>query len=86
MAKKTAYIGYSEEDIRKMENGFFTLQLGGDFVFEDGFYVFTKSEINRLYNKTLKYLLDIVDKGNEKDRIYALDLISKLIVLPMRLH
>ena len=86
MAKKTKYVGYSEEDVRKMENGYFILQFGGDFVFEDGFYLFTKSEINKLYNKTLKDLLGIIQNGSEKDRAYALDLIPGLVILPMRLH
>jgi hypothetical protein len=86
MTKKTAYIGYSEEDVRKMENGFFVLQLGGDFVFEDGFYLFTKNEINKLYSKTLKDILGIIKNGSEKDRAYALNLIPGLLILPMRLH
>jgi hypothetical protein len=69
-----------------MENGYFCLQFGGDFVFQDQYYIFTEREMIKLYNSTLKNLLGIIKDGDEKDRKFALDLIGGLIVRPMRLH
>ena len=87
MAKKqSAYIGYSTEEVCKIENAFYCLQFGGDFLSEEGCYLFTRNEISKLYNKTLKDLVDIVYDGSQKDSKYALNLICGLIVRPMRLH
>jgi hypothetical protein len=69
-----------------MENTFYVLRFGGDFVIEDNSYLFTKTEIAKLYNKTLNNLLSVIEDGNEKDRKYAMDLAASLFVQPMRLH
>ena len=84
--KESPYLGYTEEEVKRMENYFFVLQFGGDFVLEKREYLFTKAEISRLYNKYMKDLVKIVNNGNEKDRNYALDLIAGMSVKPLRLH
>lgn len=84
--KKSVYVGYSEEDVRRMENGYYMLQFGGDAVVQDGAYAFTPKEVTKLYNSTFKRLLDLIEDGSEKDRKYALDLVAGLLVKPMRLH
>lgn len=84
--KKSPYIGYTLEQVQEMENNFFVLQFGGDFVIQDGFYIFTKNEISKIYNNTLKDLTGVIEDGCEKDRKYALDLILGLAIKPMRLH
>ena len=86
MAKsKSAFVGYTEDQVKRMET-YFVLQFGGDFVLEDNYYLFTKSEVSKLYGNTLKDLLKLMDDGSDKEKAYALDLIGGLRVKPMRLH
>lgn len=86
MAKKSAFRGYSEDEVRTMENGYYILNFGGDFILENGFYLFTEKEATKLHRDTLRKVMDVVKNGNEKDKAYARDLLGKLIVQPMRLH
>lgn len=84
--KKSHYRGYTEDEVKRMESGYYCLILGGDFVLEGEMYLFTKQETAKLWNRTLKNLRDIVDNGADRDRVYALQLISSLLIEPMRLH
>lgn len=84
--RKSPYIGYTEKEVHRMENNFFVLQFGGDFMLQDKFYLFTHKEAFKLYSDTLKGLVSITIDGDEKDRNYALDLIGGLHIRPMRLH
>ena len=84
--RKSAYIGYSEKEVENMEQNYFCIQFGGDFICEDSYYLFTKSEAEKLYKVTLEDLVGIIESGEEKDRKYALDLIMGFLVRPMRLH
>jgi hypothetical protein len=84
--KKSPYPGYSLREVSKMENAFFVIRFGGDFLFHDGHHVFTRTEADKLYYATLGDLLDVVEDGNEKDRRYALDLLGTTSIQPMRLH
>jgi len=86
MAKKSHYVGYTDDEVRRMEAHYFCLVLGGDFVSEDRSYLFTKAEITKLHNNTLRNLIGIIEDGEEKDRNYALELIGTLNIKPMRLH
>ena len=83
---KYPFVGYTQEEVKRMEENYFVLQLGGDFVLEDDYYLFTKGEVSKLHKNMLKKLNDIIKDGNEKDRNYALDLICGLAIKPMRLH
>jgi len=84
--KKSAYLGYSEEEVVRMEANYYCLVMGIDFVQKDRFYVFDKKEISRLYKSTLKQLMAVVVDGSEKEKAHALDLIIKLNIQPVRLH
>lgn len=84
--KKSPYKGYTEEEVRNMENNYYCLVLGGDFILDDGMYLFTKGETAKLWNRTLRNLIDITENGEERDRKYAIHLIGGLIISPMRLH
>ena len=84
--KKSAFVHYSEKEVNRMERNYYCLQFGGDFLCEDNLFLFTKVEVARLYNDTLKDLAEIVQDGNEKDRNYALDLIATMQIKPMILH
>lgn len=84
--KESPFLGYSEEEVARMESKYFVLQFGGDFVTQDNYFLFTKSEVDKLYKDTLNDLVGIVKDGNEKDRRYALDLIAGLEVKQIRLH
>lgn len=86
MKKNSPFVGYTEKEVQKMENGYFCLQFGGDFILEDKFYLFTEKEVSRLYEDTLEDLLKIISDGDEKDRNYAISLIPGLIIQPMKLH
>lgn len=86
MAKKQSFFGYSDKEVAQMEAALFYIQFGGDAVAEEGYYLFTKAEAKRVYNKMLKDLVGIVADGNPKDKQYALDLIMGFVVKPMRLH
>lgn len=81
---KSVYVGYTEEEVNRMESQYFCLQFGGDFLLENDYYIFTKQEAIKPYNRTLKDLTEIVIDGTEKDRKYALDLIAGLAIKPMR--
>lgn len=84
--KKSPFIGYSVEEVRRMENGFFLVQMGGDFLAEDGHYLFTRKEAVKLYNSTYRDLSEIINDGNDKDRAYSTDLILGLLIQKMVLH
>jgi hypothetical protein len=85
-SKKSPYLGYSEEEVKRIESGHFVLNFGGDFVLQDNNYVFTKKEVSKIHRDILKKLLDILSNGSEKDRSYALDLMGGLVIQPMKLH
>ena len=84
--KKSNYVGYSEEDVVIMERNYFLLQFGNDFMAEEGSFLFTKIEIDKLYKRTLNNLMEIIANGSEKDRKHAMKLIGELTIRPMRLH
>lgn len=84
--KNLPFRGYTEKEVRRMENGYYCLVLGGDFVLQDKFYLFTEREISKLYEDTLENLLKIIEDGDEKDKQYAISLIPGLLIQPMRLH
>lgn len=84
--KKSPFSGYTEEQVKTMENNYFCLVMGGDFVSRDSYYLFTRAEVSKLHKDTLKNLVSIAEDGEEKDRIYAMDLICGLKIQPMRLH
>lgn len=87
MSKKNSpYIEYTLREVKNMEENYFILLFGGDCFVEDGYYLFTKAEVEKLYKTTLKDLMGIIADGNEKDRNYALGLIAGLTIKPMRLH
>lgn len=84
--KKYPYRGYTESEVFEMENGYFLLQFGGDFVLQDGIYLFTQKEVSKIYNDTLKRLVNVMNNGSKKDKKYATDLIGSLVIKKMRLH
>ena len=84
--KKSPFGGYTIEEVRRMENGFFLVQMGGDFLAEDGHYLFTRKEAIKLYNSTYNDLIKIINDGNDKDRAYSTELILGLMVQRMVLH
>lgn len=86
MDKKSPFIGYSVDEVNTMEGNYFCLVMGGDFIIQDKFYLFTKAEAKKVYRKMLKDLIKIAEDGNAKDSKYALDLIGGLAIKPMRLH
>ncbi len=83
---KSAYLGYTEQEIRMLEENYFTFQLGGDFVLEGDSYFFNRTEANRIYRNTVKDLRGITIDGSGKDRNYAIDLIGSLRIVPLRFH
>jgi hypothetical protein len=84
--KNSPYKGYTVEEVSTMEKSCFCVVLGGDFVQEDGIYLFTKKEADRLYKIYLKNLLSLIKTGEEKDRTYALDLLPGLIIRPLKVQ
>lgn len=84
--KKSAYKGYSEDDVRRIEDNFFCLEVGGDYWCEEGFYLFTKKEVIKVYNKVLDNLNDLMRSDSDKDRAYAIDLLGRMYVRQIRLH
>jgi hypothetical protein len=79
------YKDRTEKDIRAIESNYF-IQLGGDFVADEGSFLFTRKEAERMYNSTLKRLIGIVQNGSEKDVRFGIDLIGTLRIVPVRLH
>ena len=84
--RKSPYISFSLDDVAKIERTFYTINFGGDFLVHDNSHLFTQREAIKIYNTTMKDLLGIVRSGNEKDRIYALDLMWSTIIQPLKLH
>lgn len=80
------YVGYTEDELKNLESNYFTLVMGGDFVIADDIAVFTKSEVQKLYKKYSKDLINIVNDGDAKDRNYAMDLLSSMTIKPVRIH
>lgn len=80
------YVGYTEAELKNLESKYFTLIFGGDFVIEDEIAVFTKSEVQKLYKRYAKDLINIVNDGDAKDRNYAMDLLSSMTIKPVRIH
>jgi len=84
--KKSVYLEYSEKQVQKMEERFFVIQFGGDFVSQDDCFLFTKREAEIVFINTLNDMIGIIRDGNEKDRRYALDLILGMSIKPLRIH
>jgi len=83
---KFPYRGYTEKELRKMESTYYFLEMGGDFVSENGICSFTEKELSKLYNRTLNDLLSLAEDGSEKESKYAIDLIGSLRISCFRLH
>lgn len=86
MSKKKIFRGYTEQEVLEMETGFYLFNFGGDFFTDNGHYLFTKKEISKIYRDTFKKVKNTIIDGSDKEKAYALDLIGKLIIQPMRLH
>lgn len=86
MTNKNPYVAFTLKQVNSIEKNYFTLQFGGDFAHEDGSYLFTKKEVEKIYEKTINDLVGIIRNGNQKDKIYALDLILTTFILPARIH
>lgn len=80
------YKGYTEKELVHMEQNYYCLSLGGDFVMNNKFCTFTQKEMTKLYNQTLDRLVDLSTDNFEKDKKYAIDLIGSLRIVPFRLH
>ena len=83
--KKSPFVSYSIEEVNKMETNYFCLQFGDDFISDNG-YLFTGKEMEKIYDRTMNNLLDVIEEGTEKDRRHAMELMCGLFVVPFRLH
>lgn len=83
---KFPYKGYSKEELNHMENTYYFLILGGDFVSQNDIVTFSKQEIKKLYNQTLRNLVKLTEEGDARDGKYGVDLIGSLRIVPVRVH
>ena len=86
MKKKFPYVSVTEKELRDMERNSYVIFLGGDFLVYDGYNSFSKKEVEAIYEETLNDILSVIDKGEEKDRQYALKVLGTLRIAPMRMH
>jgi hypothetical protein len=85
--KKFPYIGYSEKELKYLEENFYFIQLGGDFIAVDGTHSFPQKEAGKLYWDALDDLVKMAKEGlDEKEVAYALNLIGSLRIQPVRVH
>lgn len=83
---KNPFVTYSEKEVALAESQYFVLHFGEELVSKGGYFFFTKDDINKLYRKTLKKLIDITKTGDNRNKKHALKMIAELVIRPMRLH
>lgn len=83
---KSPFKGFTVAEINKAERNSYVLQIGNDFYSVDGDMVFTANQVEKYYDNLMVNILHTLDSGNEKQRIAAMKCLSRLHILPLRLH
>ena len=88
MADNNKYIfgSYTLKQISMIEADYYVVRFDSDFHNEEGYYLFTKSQANTIYSKLTKDLASVVQRGTQKDREYASEIILGMAVEPVRYH
>lgn len=74
------------EDVFNTERNYFSIQIGNDMYNKDGNFFFTVSQVEKYYNKLLNNIIYTIANGNEKQRDAAMKCLSRLYILPLRIH
>lgn len=84
--KKSAFVTYSEKEIREVESEYFILHFGRGLVTREDYFFFNRDDVEELYETTLKRLIKITRTGDNKNKKHALKMIAELIIRPLRIH
>ena len=69
-----------------IEADYYTVRFDSDFYNSDGYYLFTKSQANKIYSGLVKDLVGVIHQGTPKDKKYAKEIMLGMIVEPVRYH
>lgn len=83
---KSPFINLSVEQVMKAESQLFTVNFGNDLYNKDGDLVFDHKEATENYNFLLRNIKKTIINGNEKQKKMALHYLTKLKILPLRIH
>lgn len=84
--KKNPFVTYSEKEVALAESQYFVLHFGKGLVTREGYFFFTKEDVEKLYRQTLKKLILKMKTGDSRNKKHALKMIAELVIRPMRLH
>lgn len=80
------YLGFTLEQLFRIESNSFVVQVGDDFFSNDSGYAFTKTKAEYFYDEIYKSLTDLLHTGITKDKEEAMEVLKSFKILPLRLH
>lgn len=83
---KSPFKGLTVEEVRRAEINTFVVLIGNDFYNKNGCFTFTLSQAEKHYEILLENILITLDEGTAKQKKAALSCLSRLHILPLRLH
>ena len=86
MAKKSVFLGYSELEVKRLEQSYYCIIMGDDFFIKNKRYVFTKPEATKIYRDTVNKLAELANDGTDKEKEYSLHLMGNMNIVPFKLH
>lgn len=86
VVEKSPYGKYSVAQIMKSEIDAFVIQVGKELFDEGGRVVFTKAAADLYHHKIKENLIDMLDGGDADERQEALEALTQLRVMPLRIN
>jgi len=84
--KKRPFAGITKEQIFRAEANTYVIQIGSDFYQKDGDFAFSRQEAEKYYDILMSNILRTLDEGNEKQYNAAMNCLSSLQILPLRVQ
>lgn len=89
MAKttKSPFRGLTIGEVNRAERNSYVVLIGNDFYeTKEKEFIFTAAQAEKCYETLLMNILHTIDNGNVKQRSAAMKCLSRLHILPLRLH
>lgn len=85
--EKNPFIGFTLEELEKIEMTYYTISIGMDFYSYDGYYTFSKEEVGPVYDEILNDLKSVIkNPKSKKSKEDAIRYLGTLRVQPFRLQ
>ena len=83
---KSPFISLTLAEVNRAERASFVVLIGNEFYAKDGEYTFTATQASKHYEILLANILHTIDNGTVKQKTAAMKCLSRLHILPLRIH